>query len=86
MREKPYAGMVLEERKKHIRRLKDSMKSPGRNARQPRCCRCEYFQPRFRFRRCLFALCPYGKQEGIFREKPLKKEFWHRDKVVRVRA
>ena len=86
MREDQYAGTVLEERKKHIRRLKDGMTSHGRNARPPRCCRCEYFQPRLRFRRCLFALCPYGKQEGIFREKPLKKEFWYKDKVVRVRA
>ena len=86
MREDQHAGMVLEERKKHIRRLKDGMTSPGRNTKQPRCCRCEYFQPRFRFRRCLFARCPYGKQEGIFREKPLKKEFWYKDEVVRVRA
>ena len=32
-------------------------------------------QPDFRYRRCLFSACPYGKDRNTaFRRKPLRKE------------
>lgn len=40
-----------------------------------KCEDCMYYQPKFRFRICLFSRCHYGfKDRQIFREHPLKKE------------
>ncbi len=39
----------------------------------PRCRKCLYYRPDFRFRSCLFADCPYGKNtRSVFRRKPLR--------------
>ena len=33
------------------------------------------FQPEFRYRKCLYATCPYGKDRNTaFRRRPLKSE------------
>ena len=46
-----------------------------RNKEPPRCRLCPYYQPDFRYRRCLFSACPYGKDRNTaFRRKPLRKE------------
>ena len=46
-----------------------------RNKEPPRCRLCPYYQPDFRYRRCLFSACPYGKgRNTAFRRKPLRKE------------
>jgi len=46
-----------------------------RNRQPPRCRLCPFYQPEFRYRRCLFSICPYGKGSGaVFRKNPLKKE------------
>ena len=48
---------------------------PDCNVFPPKCSCCLYYQPKFRYRRCLYALCPYGKESNCaFRKKPLKKE------------
>lgn len=36
------------------------------------CKRCVYYRPDFKYRRCQFSRCPYGKQTDVFRQKPLK--------------
>ena len=45
-----------------------------RNRRdKPKCCKdCEYYQPRWKYRTCLYAHCPYKKQVNVFRSTPEK--------------
>lgn len=61
-----------------IQRYKRMMEATpviNRQKTPPGCRNCMYFQPRFRYRSCLFASCPYGKKgSAIFRRKPLRKE------------
>lgn len=38
------------------------------------CKRCVYYRPDFKYRRCQFSRCPYGKQTDVFRQKPLKRD------------
>ncbi len=50
-----------------------------RNREPPKCHCCMYYQPEFRYRNCLYATCPYGKDRNkAFRETPLRSE-----KIVR---
>ena len=55
-----------------------------RNKTTPRCRKCCYYHPEFKYRRCLYSTCPYGKQDNeVFRQKPLKKDrFPHREVVI----
>ena len=46
-----------------------------RNKTAPKCRLCCYYHPDFKYRKCLFATCPYGKPEKeYFRQKPLPKD------------
>ena len=46
-----------------------------RNKEPPKCRLCPYYQPEFRYRKCLYATCPYGKDcNAAFRRKPLRSE------------
>ena len=46
-----------------------------RNKTAPKCRCCPYFQPEFRYRKCLYAACPYGKDRNTaFRKRPLRSE------------
>ena len=39
----------------------------------PKCRRCMYYHPEFKYRSCLYSACPFGKDEkDIFRVKPPK--------------
>ncbi|TCL56358.1 hypothetical protein [Allofournierella massiliensis] len=38
------------------------------------CKRYVYYRPDFKYRRCQFSRCPYGKQTDVFRQKPLKRD------------
>jgi hypothetical protein len=43
-----------------------------RSKSAPKCRMCPYYHPDFKYRRCLFATCPYGKGDDVvFRAKPL---------------
>lgn len=54
-----------------------------RNKTAPRCRKCCYYHPDFKYRRCLFATCPYGKPDNeVFRQKPLKRDIFPRREVV----
>ena len=65
-------------RQDRLNRCKNQMTvrvRPDRNRQPPKCYLCPFYQPEFRYRRCLFSICPYGKGSGaVFRKKPLKKE------------
>ena len=42
-----------------------------------------YYHPDFKYRKCLFSTCPYGKQDkDIFRRSPLSKDRFSIQEVV----
>jgi hypothetical protein len=44
-----------------------------RNRCAPQCRLCSFHRPEFKYRRCLFAVCPYGKDDtAVFRRHPLR--------------
>jgi len=61
-----------------LNRCKKLLETPvkvDRNREPPKCRLCHYYQPDFRYRRCLFSACPYGKDRNTaFRRKPLRTE------------
>ncbi len=58
-------------------KLVKTMIEIDRNKSGPRCKNCFYYQPKFRYRTCLYATCPHGKgNAAVFRKKPLKKEYF----------
>ena len=59
----------------HCKKLLQTVPHVDRNREPPKCRSCMYYQPEFRYRRCLYASCPYGKSRNIaFRKRPLKAE------------
>lgn len=38
------------------------------------CSHCLYYRPDFKYRRCQFTRCPYGKDKDVFLNKPLKRD------------
>jgi len=61
-----------------LNRCKNLLDSPpqvDRNKEPPKCRCCPYFQPEFRYRKCLYASCPFGKSGNTaFRKRPLSVE------------
>ena len=61
-----------------LNRCKKLLETPlkvDRNREPPKCRLCPYYQPEFRYRKCLYASCPYGKARNTaFRKHPLKRE------------
>ena len=46
-----------------------------KKAKRPACCgSCEYNQPNFKYRTCLFVRCPKDKTRRTLRDKPLRKD------------
>lgn len=64
------------EDKEFLRYDRSMKKAPGaRISRRnvPRQCReCEYYQPRWKYRSCYYARCPYHISGSTIREKPLR--------------
>ena len=57
------------------RLMRKKPETPSYRSIPKRCEDCMYYQPKFRFRICLFARCRYGLTDRkIFRDHPLKKE------------
>jgi len=55
--------------------LMQDVVSPDRGRSVPRCRDCPYYHPDFKYRRCLYASCPYGKSESeVFRKHPLRRD------------
>ena len=60
---------------RHFRRLLEGQVVIDRNKAVPRCKRCPYHHPEFKYRRCLYATCPYGKSDSeVFRKHPLNAD------------
>lgn len=56
---------------------KDAKKEKTRNASDHKpggCIHCLYYRPDFKYRRCQFTRCPYGKEDDVFRKDPLKRD------------
>jgi hypothetical protein len=43
-----------------------------RNKTAPKCRQCCYYHPDFKYRKCLFSTCPYGKQDQGFTEDEIR--------------
>ena len=63
--------------------MKKSRKAAGRE-KPPSCAKCQYYQPDFKFRKCLHARCPYGRAAVVFRKRPLKKDKIPGPEVVKM--
>ena len=69
---------------KFFRKLMKNEISYDRNKTAPRCRNCCYYHPDFKYRRCLYAKCPYGKPDNeVFRQKPLRSDCVTGREVVR---
>ena len=63
------------EKRKQGRKLITRPSRSERNSMPPKCRDCIYFRPDFRYRKCLYAACPLGKNSNaVFRNRPLKEE------------
>ncbi len=59
----------------HCHKLLLKPPKANRNKMPPKCRDCMYYQPEFRYRKCLYAVCPLGKSsKAVFRNKPLPEE------------
>ena len=68
---------------KFYRKLMKHEVSVDRNKTAPRCKNCCYYHPDFKYRRCLYSICPYGKAENeVFRQKPLPRDKFSGREVV----
>ena len=63
--------------------MKKSRKTAG-GEKPPSCAKCQYYQPDFKFRKCLHARCPYGRDTEVFRKRPLKKDKIPEPEVVKM--
>ena len=55
-----------------------------RNKTAPKCRQCCSYHPDFKYRKCLFATCPYGTPDKeFFRQKPLSTDKFSGREVVR---
>ena len=65
----------MRDEKTQINTIKKQMEAPpevDRNKTAPLCRNCAYHHPEFKYRKCLFSSCPFGKSEKcVFRTKPL---------------
>ncbi len=74
------------QKRDQLNRCKNLLKTPpavDRKRQPPQCLSCMYFQPKFRFRCCLYVRCPYGKG-CTCREEPLKREYFGARRAVRL--
>ena len=55
-----------------FRQYEKLMKQKKPEEKPASCKKCLYYQPKFQFRICFFAKCPFDKNEAIFRDRPLK--------------
>ena len=63
--------------------MKKSRKAAG-GEKPPSCAKCQYYQPDFKFRKCLHARCPYGRDAEVFRKRLLKKDKIPGPEVVKM--
>ena len=64
--------------------VKKSQKAKDPGEKPPSCPNCPYYQPDFKYRKCLHARCPYGRDAEVFRKRPLKKDKIPGPEVVKM--
>ena len=65
------------------RKLKNHKVTVDRNKAAPKCKNCCCYHPEFKYRKCLYATCPYGKPDSlVFRKKPLRRDKFSGREVV----
>lgn len=63
------------QRYRHYEKLvRESQKAKDPEKKPPSCAKCRYYQPEFRYRKCLYARCPYQRETDIFRKRPMKRD------------
>lgn len=59
--------------------------SPNPQDKPTSCTRCIYYRPDFKYRKCQFSRCHFGMNQDVFRKKPLKRNKFSSDEVVKMR-
>ena len=72
------------QRFRHYEALIRKSKKTGAQKKPVSCAKCVYYQPEFKYRKCLYARCPYRKVEDVFRKRPLKKDKIPKPEVVKM--
>ena len=54
--------------------VKKMQKTDNPIQKPPSCSKCPYYRPEFRYRRCLYARCPFYRGAETFRKRPLKRD------------
>lgn len=73
MRNKDITYCSRAETTRELKKLMETPPAVDRNKTPPPCRLCTCFRPEFRYRKCLYAVCPYGKDSrAAFRRKPLR--------------
>ena len=63
------------QRYRHYESMIKKARKTGTGEKPPSCAKCQYYQPDFKYRKCLYARCPYQRDTEIFRKRPLKEIF-----------
>ena len=75
--------MCETERVNVYRKLKNHKVTVDRNKAAPKCKNCCCYHPEFKYRKCLYATCPYGKPDSLVcRKKPLRRDKYIGREVV----
>lgn len=65
----------MRDEKTQLNTIKRQLETPplvDKNKTAPLCRNCMYHHPEFKYRKCLFSSCPFGKSEKcVFRTRPL---------------
>lgn len=61
-------------KKDEVFRRYEKLAKAAKREKPGSCAHCLYYRPDFKYRRCQFTRCPYGKDKEVFRKKPLKRD------------
>ena len=59
------------QRYRHYESMIKKARKTGIGEKPPSCAKCQYYQPDFKYRKCLYARCPYQRDAEIFRKARL---------------
>lgn len=63
------------QRFRYYEKLMKQARKVGTDREKPESCpKCPNYQPEFRYRKCLYAQCPFHRDEEIFRKYPLRED------------
>ena len=63
------------QRFRYYEKLMKQARKVGSDREIPESCpKCPYYQPKFKYRTCLYTRCQFKKDVDVFRKYPLKKD------------